>query len=89
MRLEPLGDMIIVRPDVAEEKVRESGLVIAAAQQERPLLGEVVAIGPEVVNVESGDRVVFGRYSGQEMAYDDTKYLLLKSREVYARENAL
>lgn len=77
MGIHPLDNRIIVRP-FPPETLRASGLVVVCLEAERPLSGEVVAIGPGKVNddgtrepmqVQTGDRIMFGKYAQQPFEY--------------------
>jgi len=90
MKLEPLGDRLVVRRDEAVTRTK-GGLVLPDSAKERPRTGEVVAAGPgrlrsgEVVpmRVNVGDRVLFGPYAGTEIQLGDEQFTLLTEEEVY------
>ncbi len=93
MNLRPLEDRIVVRPLEAEERTA-SGLVIPDTAKEKPQQGEVLAVGPgkrseqtgEVIptDVKVGDRVVYSKYGGTEIAVEGEDLLILSSRDVLA-----
>jgi chaperonin GroES len=97
-RVVPLGDRIVVKQSKQEE-VRASGLVIPDTAREKPQLGEVVAVGPgklddngkrQPVDVKPGDRVLYAKYSGQEVPRgifgdDDEEYMVLKETDILAK----
>ncbi len=92
MSLKPLGDRILVKPDAAEQKTA-SGLYIASNAQEKPQRGEVVAVGAGKLNdagermpmdVHVGDRVIYGKFGGNEVKVDGEDYLLLRADDIYA-----
>lgn len=97
-RLVPLGDRIVVKQSKQEE-VRASGLVIPDTAREKPQMGEVIAVGPGRVDdsgkrvpidVKSGDRVLYAKYSGQEVPRgifgdDDEEYMILKENDILAK----
>ena len=93
MKLHPLEDRIVVRPDVAEATTA-SGLVIPDTAKEKPQQGEVLAAGPgrrsdttgEVIPsvVKVGDTVVYSKYGGTESTIDGEDLLILTSRDVLA-----
>ncbi len=93
MNLRPLEDRIVVRPLEAEERTA-SGLVIPDTAKEKPQQGEVLAIGPgkrseqtgELIpsDVKVGDRVVYSKYGGTEIAVEGEDLLILSSRDVLA-----
>jgi len=94
----PLGDRIVVKQSKQEE-VRASGLVIPDTAREKPQLGEVIAVGPgkiddngkrQPVDVKVGDRVLYAKYSGQEVPRgifgdDDEEYMVLKETDILAK----
>ena len=94
MKLHPLDDRIVVRPNESEETTA-SGLVIPDSAKEKPQQGEVLAVGPgrradtsgEVIpmDVVVGDTVVYSKYGGTEIAVDGEDLLILTSRDVLAK----
>ncbi len=94
MRLEPLDDRIVVRPNESEERTA-SGLVIPDTAKEKPQQGEVIAAGPgrradqsgEIIplGVSVGDTVVYSKYGGTEITIDGEDLLILTSRDVLAK----
>jgi len=94
MKLHPLDDRIVVRPNESEETTA-SGLVIPDSAKEKPQQGEVLAVGPgrradssgEVIpmDVAVGDTVVYSKYGGTEIAVDGEDLLIVTSRDVLAK----
>ncbi len=94
MRLEPLDDRIVVRPNESEERTA-SGLVIPDTAKEKPQQGEVIAAGPgrradqsgEIIplGVSVGDTVVYSKYGGTEITIDGEDLLILTNRDVLAK----
>ena len=90
-KLRPLGDRILVkRVDATEEKTA-GGLYIPDSAKEKPQEGEVVAVGKgkkldngtvQGMDVAAGDRILFGKYSGNEIKIDGTEHLILREDEV-------
>lgn len=94
----PYGDRIVVK-QILQEEVRASGIVIPDTVQEKPQLGEVIAVGPGrldengkrvPIEVKVGERVLFAKYSGQEVPRgilpgDQEEYLVLKESDILAR----
>lgn len=75
MKIQPLRNLIIVRPDKPKEKT-DSGIIIANEKwKQLPFTGTVEAIGPLVENVQVGDRIVFARYTVTELPDDDLRLL--------------
>ena len=94
MKLRPLGDHIIVKPLKAEE-ITKSGIVLPdTADKEKPEQGEIIAVGPGKWNedgdkriapsVKVGDKVVFKKYSPDEVKIEDEEYLVLSESDLMA-----
>ncbi|MDR2173980.1 MAG: co-chaperone GroES [Burkholderiales bacterium] len=90
MKLRPLHDRIIVKR-VEEERKTAGGIVIPDTAAEKPSMGEVVAVGPGKtdddgdtikMSVKVGDKVLFGKYSGQEFKMDGQDYLHMREDDV-------
>jgi chaperonin GroES len=94
MKLQPLGDRVIVAPNEEDEQRTVSGLVIPDTAKEKPQLGTVLAVGPGEWNeegderipldVSEGDTVVYSKYAGTELKYEGKEYLILSSRDLLA-----
>jgi chaperonin GroES len=92
MKVRPLHDRILVkREEEGEEKV--GGIIIPDTAKEKPQRGKVVAVGNGKVtedgkkiplDVKSGDRILFGKYSGNEVKIDGDDYLILREEDVLA-----
>jgi chaperonin GroES len=87
MKIKPLADRVLVKPDAAEEKTA-GGLIIPDTATEKPLAGTVVAAGPgteEVkMEVKAGDKVLYGKYAGTEVTHDGETYLIMKQNDIFA-----
>jgi chaperonin GroES len=93
MKLHPLDDRIVVRPNESEETTA-SGLVIPDTAKEKPQQGEVLSVGPgrraentgELIplDVKVGDTVVYSKYGGTEITVDGEDLLILTGRDVLA-----
>ena len=90
MKFRPLHDRVVVKRIDAEEKTA-GGIIIPDTAKEKPQQGEVVAVGPGgrdetgkliPVDVEAGDRVLFGKYSGTEVKIDGVEYLIMKESDI-------
>ncbi len=85
--IRPLADRILIEPKEAESKTA-SGLYIPDTAKEKPQQGVVIAVGngkkDEPMEVKVGETVLFGKYSGTELTYEDKKYLIVKQSEVLA-----
>lgn len=91
--IKPLEDRIVVKA-VEAQQTTASGLVIPDTAQEKPQEGEVIAVGPGRFNedgdervpmdISVGDRVIYSKYGGTEIKYDDQEVLILGARDVLA-----
>ena len=90
MTLQPLHDRIVVQR-IDEGEVRRGGLIIPDSAKEKPQEGKVLAVGTGTVtedgkkiplDVKAGDRVLFGKYSGNEVTLDGEEYLIMKEDDV-------
>lgn len=92
VKLQPLGDRVVVKPREETDMRTPSGLVIPDTAKEKPQLGEVIAVGPGdyqdgervPLDIEVGDTVVYSKYGGTEVKFEGTDYLILSSRDVLA-----
>ena len=86
MNIKPLGDRVLVLPAPAEEKV--GSIIIPDTAKEKQLHGKVVATGngtkDEEMFLKEGDEVLYGKYSGPELEYEGTKYLMMRQSDVLA-----
>ena len=86
MNIKPLGDRVLVLPAPAEEKV--GSIIIPDTAKEKPLHGKVVATGngtkDEEMFLKEGDEVLYGKYSGTELEYEGTKYLMMRQSDILA-----
>lgn len=89
MKVRPLGDRVIVRRIEKEEK--KGGIVIPDTAKEKPVEGEVLAVGPGArdedgkivpVDLKKGDRVLFGKYAGMDVEVDGEEYLVLREADI-------
>jgi Co-chaperonin GroES (HSP10) len=87
MNIKPLADRVLVKQAVAEEKT-VSGIIIPDAAKEKPLQGEVVAVGngtkDEDMVVKNGDTVLYGKYAGTEIELEGEKYLIMRQSDILA-----
>ena len=84
MIVKPLGKRVLIK-DVEQEEVTKSGIVLpGTASKEKPITGEVLAVGKEVEDVKAGDKVIFEKYSGTEVKDGDDSFLILDIDNVLA-----
>ncbi len=90
MKIRPLQDRLVVRR-VEEEEKTKGGIIIPDTAKEKPIEGEVIAVGKGKVNdkgelrpldVKVGDRVLFGKYAGTEVKIDGEEHLILREEDV-------
>jgi chaperonin GroES len=87
VNVKPLGDRVLIKPALAEEKTA-SGIIIPDTAKEKPQKGEIIAIGEgkkdEPLIVKVGDTVIYGKYSGTELAYEGVDYLIMREADIFA-----
>lgn len=87
IKMKPLGTRVILEPLQAEEKT-QGGIIIPDSAKEKPQSGKVVAVGTgskeEPMEVKVGDVVLYGKYSGTEISYDNNDYLIMSQTDILA-----
>lgn len=87
MSIRPLADRVLVRPASQEEKT-VSGIIIPDSAKEKPLRGEIIAVGTgtkdEEMILKAGDIVLYGKYTGTEIEHEGEKYLIMRQADVLA-----
>lgn len=91
MTIKPLGDRVVLKP-VEIEETTKSGIVLAAASQEKPQVYEVIAVGPGgnvegkeiTMYVKTGDKVIAGKYAGTEVKVDNNDFTVVRQSEILA-----
>lgn len=92
MNVKPLADRVLVRPLEAEEKTA-GGIIIPDNAKEKPQKGEIVAVGEGKISdsgqkiamsLKSGDKVLYGKYSGTEISIEGEDYLIMRESDVLA-----
>lgn len=93
MKIQPLGDRLVVKVAEVKEEKTKSGLYVPDTAKEKPQEGEVLAVGPGARNdkgermpmdINVGDKVIFSKYAGTEVKVDGEEYLILSERDVLA-----
>ena len=90
--LAPLHDRIVVKR-IEEKETVKGGIIVPDTAKEKPQEGEVIAVGPGKfhdgkripLDVEPGDRVLFGKYGGSEIKIEEEEYLILREDEVLGK----
>lgn len=87
MNIKPLADRVLVRPAAAEEK-SVGGIIIPDSAKEKPLKGEVLAVGQgtkdEEMVLKKGDKVLYGKYAGTEIDVDGEKLIIMRQNDILA-----
>lgn len=90
MKFRPLHDRLLLKRREQEEKTA-GGIIIPDSAKEKPLEGEVVAVGKgrilpnghvQALDVKVGDRVLFGKYTGTEVKFDGQEYLIVREEDL-------
>jgi chaperonin GroES len=93
VKLEPLGDRVVVQP-AGREETTKSGIVIPDTAKEKPQRGTIIAVGKGrkdddgeriPLDVEVGETVLFAKYAGTEFRLDDEDYLILSEKDILAK----
>ena len=96
MKLQPLGDRVVVKATEDAESRTPSGLVIPDTAKEKPQIGEVIAVGPGArdddgdripMEMSVGDKVLYSKFAGTEVKLDADEYLVLSERDLLAVVN--
>jgi len=92
--LKPLGDRVLIKPKLEEEKSKGGILLPDTISKEKPQVGEILAVGPGGTNkdgkiipmiVKKGDKVIYAKYSGTDIKGDDDEdYLILSEKDILA-----
>lgn len=91
MKIRPLQDRILVKRLEPADKKTAGGIIIPDTAKEKPQEGEIIAVGPGKVGkdgnmlplgVKAGDKVLFGKYSGNEVKIDDVEYIIMREDDI-------
>jgi chaperonin GroES len=94
VKLEPLGDRLVVKP-IAKEEVTKSGIVLPDTAKEKPQEGEVLAVGPGrltddgqriPMDIKVGDIIIYAKYGGSEIKIDNEELIILREADVLAKK---
>ncbi|CAL1241888.1 co-chaperone GroES [Candidatus Methylocalor cossyra] len=92
MKIRPLNDRVIVKR-LEEERTTPGGIVIPDTAAEKPMRGEVLAVGPgkvldngqvRALDIKTGDKVLFGKYAGTEVKIDGQEILVMREEDIIA-----
>ena len=90
VKIQPLGDRVLVKP-VESKEIKRGGIIIPDTAKEKPQEGEVVAVGKGKMtedgkllpmDVKPGDRILYGKYSGNEIKIDDVEHLIMHQDDI-------
>ena len=89
--IKPLGDRVLIKMKEAEETTK-SGIILTTGSKEKPQIAEVVEVGPgekvdgkiQEMYVKKGDNIIVSKYSGTEVKYEGTEYLIVKQDDILA-----
>ena len=85
--IKPLQDRVVIKKVEAQEKT-SGGLILTSSAKEQPQFAEVIAVGPgkkdEPMEVKVGDMVVFAKYGGTDIKYEDEEYTIMKQGDILA-----
>ena len=91
MTVKPLGDRVVIKNMEAEETTK-GGIILTAAAKEKPLMAEVIAVGPGGVvdgkevqmQVKVGEKVIYSKYAGTEVKMDGEEFIIVKQSDILA-----
>ena len=92
MKTRPLHDRVLLKR-IEEKEAVKGGIIIPDTAKEKPMEGEVIAVGPGKIqddgkrspmDVKAGDRILFGKYAGSEIKIDDVEYVIMREEEILA-----
>ena len=95
VKLQPMGDRLVVKPMQSEEKTK-SGIYLPDTAKEKPQEGEVIAVGPGRVtdegkritmDVEVGDIIIYTKYGGSEIKIDGEEYIIMRESDILAKKS--
>lgn len=90
MKIQPLGDRVLVEPS-KEGEVKKGGIIIPDSAKEKPMEGKVIAVGPGKrddngklvpMNVKKGDKILLPKYGGTEVKIDDVEYQIVREDDI-------
>jgi chaperonin GroES len=96
LNVTPLHDRVLVRR-LEEKETAKGGIIIPDTAKEKPHEGEVMAVGTGKIekrkrvplDVKAGDRILFGKYTGNDITIDDQEYLILREEEILAKVSGI
>lgn len=87
INIKPLADRVLIKPDTAESKTA-FGIIIPDTAKEKPQQGTVIAVGigkkNDTLSIKTGDKVLYGKYSGTELKYEGEEYMIMRESDILA-----
>jgi len=92
MKIKPLADRVVVKPN-EEQEMKQGSIIIPDTAKEKPMQGTIVAIGPGKISengakidmqLKVNDKVLYGKYSGTEVTIDGVEYLIMRESDIFA-----
>ena len=87
MQIKPFEDRVLVEPEEMEESRTKSGIIIPDTAKEKPRTGKVIKVGTDgelAENIKVGDKIVFAKFTGDELEFEGKKHLLVSRGDVLA-----
>jgi len=87
MQIKPFEDRVLVEPEEIEESRTKSGIIIPDTAREKPRTGKVIEVGTDeeiAENIKVGDRIVFAKFTGDEVEFEGKKYLIVSRSDILA-----
>jgi chaperonin GroES len=90
-KLKPLGDRVVIRPNIKDEVVTKGGIILPDTAKEKPQEGKIIAVGPGrldengkriAMDVKTGDKVLYAKYAGSEVKLNDEELLILRESDI-------
>jgi chaperonin GroES len=87
MQIKPFEDRVLVEPEEIEESRTKSGIIIPDTAKEKPRTGKVIEVGTDeelAENIKVGDKIVFAKFTGDEVEFEGKKYLIVSRGDILA-----
>ncbi len=87
MQIKPFEDRVLVEPEEIEEGKTKSGIIIPDTAKEKPRTGKVIEVGTDeelAENIKAGDKIVFAKFTGDEVEFEGKKYLIVSRGDILA-----
>jgi len=87
MQIKPFEDRVLIEPEEVEESRTKSGIIIPDTAKEKPRTGKVIEVGTDeelAENIKVGDKIVFAKFTGDEVEFEGKKYLIVSRGDILA-----